>query len=128
MMTRRSVLATSAIGLAAWFGSSRLSTILAAEKTFQVTHTDAEWRKQLTAEQYEVTRRQGTERAFTGRYWNNHDAGMYRCVCCGTDLFRSDDKFGIVAHDLVHAKLNRTHAAPLRIRFRADVGGGNVDC
>jgi methionine-R-sulfoxide reductase len=55
--------------------------------------TDAEWKKLLTPEQYHVTREKGTERAFTGKYWNNHRAGMYRCVCCGTPLFDSDTKF-----------------------------------
>src|SRR5262249_8192185 len=53
----------------------------------------AEWRKELTPEEYEVTRKKGTERAFTGKYWNNHEPGMYRCSCCGTELFRSDEKF-----------------------------------
>jgi peptide-methionine (R)-S-oxide reductase len=55
--------------------------------------TEAEWKKQLTPEQFEVTRHQGTERAFTGRYWNNHEPGVYRCVCCGEQLFSSETKF-----------------------------------
>jgi peptide-methionine (R)-S-oxide reductase len=59
----------------------------------KVERTDAEWRELLTKEQYEVTRRKGTERAFTGEYWNTHDPGTYRCVACGEPLFRSDDKF-----------------------------------
>lgn len=59
----------------------------------RVEKTDHEWRAQLTADQYEVTRRAGTERAFTGKYWNNHDHGLYRCVCCGNALFSSDTKF-----------------------------------
>lgn len=59
----------------------------------KVEKPDAEWRKELTGEQYEVTRCGGTERAFTGEYWNNHESGMYRCVCCGEPLFTSDTKF-----------------------------------
>jgi peptide-methionine (R)-S-oxide reductase len=53
----------------------------------------AEWREVLTPEQYHVTREKGTERAFTGEYWNNKQEGMYRCVCCGAPLFSSDTKF-----------------------------------
>ena len=59
----------------------------------KVEKTDQEGRAQRTPEQYEVTRRAGTERAFTGKYWNNHEHGVYRCVCCGNALFSSDTKF-----------------------------------
>ncbi len=55
--------------------------------------TDQEWRERLTPEQYEVARKGGTERAFTGEYWDHHAAGEYVCVCCGTPLFEADDKF-----------------------------------
>ncbi|AJE03901.1 peptide-methionine (R)-S-oxide reductase MsrB [Geobacter pickeringii] len=61
--------------------------------TRKIVKTDAEWRAQLSPEQYEITRKKGTERAFTGEYWNSHDVGTYRCVCCGAELFRSSDKF-----------------------------------
>jgi peptide-methionine (R)-S-oxide reductase len=59
----------------------------------KVTKSDNEWREQLTPEQYEVTRQAGTERPFTGPYWDEKSEGMYRCVCCGTELFSSDTKF-----------------------------------
>jgi len=59
----------------------------------KVEKTDAEWKAQLTPEQFKVARKKGTERAFTGKYWNNHAAGTYNCVCCGTPLFPSDTKF-----------------------------------
>ena len=59
----------------------------------KVEKSDAEWRQALTPEQYYVCRQQGTERAFTGKYWDCADPGVYRCVCCGADLFGSDTKF-----------------------------------
>lgn len=59
----------------------------------KVIKTDEEWKRELSADEYAVARRKGTERAFTGRYWNNHEAGLYRCVCCGNALFRSAEKF-----------------------------------
>lgn len=60
---------------------------------FTVVKTDAEWKKQLSAEAYQVTRLEGTERAYSGAYWDNHQAGTYKCVCCGLELFRSATKF-----------------------------------
>ena len=59
----------------------------------KITKSDDEWKKELTEEQFYVARKKGTERAFTGQYWDNHDAGTYRCVCCGSELFGSDTKF-----------------------------------
>ncbi|MEO5889543.1 MAG: peptide-methionine (R)-S-oxide reductase MsrB [Ferruginibacter sp.] len=60
---------------------------------FAVAKTDAEWKKQLTPEAFEVTRKEGTERAYSGKYWNNHENGTYKCVCCGQELFSSTTKF-----------------------------------
>lgn len=59
----------------------------------KINKSDDEWKKVLTPEQYEITRKKGTERAFTGAYNQNHDDGVYRCVACGTELFRSTEKF-----------------------------------
>ncbi len=59
----------------------------------KIVKTDAEWRRELSADEFAVARKQGTERAFTGLYWNNHENGLYRCVCCGNAVFRSDEKF-----------------------------------
>ena len=59
----------------------------------QLPRTDAEWQERLTPEQFQVARKAGTERAFTGEYWDCHDAGVYECVCCETPLFSSETKF-----------------------------------
>ena len=59
----------------------------------KIIKSEGEWRKQLTAQQFEVTRHKGTERAFTGEHWDNHQPGSYRCVCCGAELFDSEHKF-----------------------------------
>ncbi|HEY9773761.1 MAG TPA: peptide-methionine (R)-S-oxide reductase MsrB [Planktothrix sp.] len=59
----------------------------------KVVKTDEEWQKELPPETYQVTRKKGTERAFSGKYWDCHTPGVYRCACCGAELFDSDTKF-----------------------------------
>jgi peptide-methionine (R)-S-oxide reductase len=87
--------------------------------TEKVTKTDAEWRAQLDPMEYQVTRHAATERAFTGKYWDHHEHGIYRCVCCDTPLFESDAKFEsgcgwpsyfrALDPDNVIEKVDRTH-------------------
>jgi peptide-methionine (R)-S-oxide reductase len=67
-----------------------VAIVLAMRK---VTKTEAEWKAKLTPEQFAVAREKGTERAFTGAYWDNREAGTYRCVCCDEPLFTSESKF-----------------------------------
>ena len=64
-----------------------------AKKPEKVRLTEEEWRKRLSPEEFEVCRRQGTERAFTGRYWNEKEPGLYRCAACGAPLFDSSSKY-----------------------------------
>jgi peptide-methionine (R)-S-oxide reductase len=63
------------------------------DKVTKVIKPDAEWRAELDPMEYQVTRHAATERAFTGKYWDHHEHGIYHCVCCGTPLFESDAKF-----------------------------------
>ena len=73
--------------------SAKSSQNTKSDSPDKVMKSDAEWRKALTPEQFQVARQKGTERAFTGKYWNNHENGTYRCVCCGAELFGSEHKF-----------------------------------
>ena len=66
---------------------------MATDTTTRITRTDAEWKALLTPEQYRVARRHGTERPFTGPYWNSKAKGTYGCICCGAPLFSSEAKF-----------------------------------
>jgi peptide-methionine (R)-S-oxide reductase len=68
-------------------------TPMPASQPEKVTKSDAEWRAQLTPEQYHVTRQKGTEAPRTGKYWDSHEPGTYRCLCCGAVLFKSEDKY-----------------------------------
>ena len=64
-----------------------------SQRVYAMSKTDEEWKKILGPQQFEVARKKGTEPAFTGMYWDNHEAGIYLCVCCGAELFGSDAKF-----------------------------------
>ena len=66
---------------------------MASSSTPKIVKADTEWRRELTPEQYQVTRKHGTECAFTGPHWDEKRAGMYKCVCCGKPLFSADTKF-----------------------------------
>lgn len=59
----------------------------------KVIKTDEEWQKELSADEFRIARKKGTERAFTGAYWDNHEKGLYLCRCCGTELFPSETKY-----------------------------------
>jgi peptide-methionine (R)-S-oxide reductase len=78
------------VRIAEFDGSGQKTGVAMVEK---IVKSDAEWKRQLTPEQFAVTRQKGTERAFTGKYYKNHEDGIYVCVCCGTALFDSKTKF-----------------------------------
>ncbi len=82
--------AGKSVKLVEFSNSGQREGVIEVEK---VKKSDAEWRQKLTPEQFEVARHAGTERAFTGKYWDNHEHGVYRCVCCENALFSSDTKF-----------------------------------
>ncbi|MEC8192788.1 MAG: peptide-methionine (R)-S-oxide reductase MsrB [Myxococcota bacterium] len=81
------------LALALGCGPSEAADGFVSPRADAVTKTDAEWRSSLTAEQYRILRKKGTERAFTGKYWDNKAPGIYSCGGCGLALFSSDDKF-----------------------------------
>jgi peptide-methionine (R)-S-oxide reductase len=91
MMTRRFLLATTAVGLAAWLGSSW--SVSSDAEPFTVTHTDDEWRKLLKPDQYAVLRQSATERPFRSPLLNEHRQGVFACAGCDRDLFSSETKF-----------------------------------
>jgi peptide-methionine (R)-S-oxide reductase len=82
--------AKNTVKIAEFSPSGQRKNVIEVDK---IRKPDAEWKAQLTPEQFEVTRRKGTERAFTGKYANNHADGLYLCICCGTALFDSKTKF-----------------------------------
>jgi peptide-methionine (R)-S-oxide reductase len=86
------ILAVGGVAIGAAAAPAKTKTV-SKPTVRKIVKTDQEWKKSLTPEQYEVLRKKGTERAFTGKYWNNHEKGVYRCAACGLDLFSSDTKF-----------------------------------
>jgi peptide-methionine (R)-S-oxide reductase len=113
-LTRRSFLSATGVAMIGWAWQSQaeaLALLGAAVKEVtivefsdagvrgekvrvsKIVKTDAEWKQELSADSFEVTRHAGTERPFSGRYVNNHDKGLYRCICCGTAGFSSETKF-----------------------------------
>jgi peptide-methionine (R)-S-oxide reductase len=87
------VLVGAALGVAGRQSTGGVQERIGVPMSGRVEKSEAEWRKLLTDEQFHVARQKGTERAFTGAYWNTKDDGMYRCVCCGQDLFDAKTKF-----------------------------------
>ena len=84
---------SSALVVASFFGCTAQNQKHTKVSQYSITKTDAEWKKHLSPIQFEVTRKKGTERAFTGKYWDNHQDGNYNCICCDQPLFSSATKF-----------------------------------
>ena len=89
---RASVPAAEALSAEAGGGGEKADR-MASKRRDRVVKTEEEWKAILTPQQYAVLRQKGTERAFTGELWNNHEKGLYLCAACGLELFRSDTKF-----------------------------------
>ena len=116
---------STSAGLASAGGAATAPTTAASnpynnvERKDKITKTDAEWKKQLTADQFHILREKGTERAFTGATWDNHDKGIYKCAACDLELFSSETKFESgtgwpsfwqpLANDRVHVAADNSH-------------------
>lgn len=106
-----------------------------SSKPYPVQKTDAEWREQLDAMQYQVARHAATERAFTGKYWEHTEDGIYRCVCCGAPLFDSRTKFDAgcgwpsyfepIRGEIVERVEDRTHGM-IRVEVRCKDCGAHL--
>ena len=87
------VAAVAALGLGLFWMNGSAAEPRAPAKAYQVTKSEAEWKKLLTSEQYRILRQKGTERAFTGKYWKEKREGVYSCAACNQELFHSEHKF-----------------------------------
>lgn len=106
-----------------------------SSKTYPVQKTDAEWREQLDATQYQVARHAGTERAFSGKYWDHFQDGHYNCIGCGTPLFEADTKFDAgcgwpsywapVNSEVIERIVDRSHGM-VRVEVRCNKCGSHL--
>src|SRR6266404_3317619 len=87
------VLVTGTIWVLSRWGFGDASERTGIPMSGKLEKKESEWKKELTEKQFHITRQKGTERAFTGAYWNTKEPGVYQCVCCGQTLFTSDAKF-----------------------------------
>ena len=105
------------------------------DKPRKVQKTDAQWRAELDPLQYQVTRHAATERAFTGRYWDHHEPGIYTCICCNTPLFASDAKFDSgcgwpsywepINSEVIERVVDRSHGM-VRVEVRCNKCGSHL--